>query len=521
MADDYFLTLDQGGSASRAMVFNARGEMVASARENVTTSRPRHGWVEQNPEEIVDSLRRATATALATLTAGQRADICCCGLVTQRSSLVCWDRLSGKALSPVLSWQDTRGADWLAEQAFDLQDLYLRTGLYPNAHFGASKMHWCLQHNEAVKSAALADRLRIAPLATFLADKLLQESPFLVDPANASRTLLMNLAEGDWDPVLLELFAIKREWLPEIVPSAFNFGAIEMPGLKAPLNLLSGDQSAAAFSNGMPNRLYSYLNLGTGAFIYRRIDRPAMRGRLLNSILHRQSTVSDPIFVVEGTVNGAGAALQWYAQEYAVEEVAQRLESAFLKFDDGTDRSLDGGQGSEGVSRSVVFINGVGGVGSPDWCAQLRPRFVEVEEEVDVDAGGISATDDESLIAAQLLAMADSIVFLIYRNYRVMDELEGQSDGIIISGGLSNSDQLCQNISDLLQLSLWRSDECEASARGAAFLLAGSPQHWQALGQRVFHPKSNTALNKRFECWTLLMDKALGEQQALLRDGQG
>src|SRR5688572_22034726 len=153
------LSLDQGGSASRALVFDGEGRELALSRVAVADRRPRPGWVEQDPDAVVDSLRQAAAAALMQLDVEQRRRIQACGLSCQRSSLVCWDRNSGNALSPILSWQDTRAADWLAAQALDTEAIRASTGLYPNAHFGLSKIRWCLDHLGDVKQAAADGRL--------------------------------------------------------------------------------------------------------------------------------------------------------------------------------------------------------------------------------------------------------------------------------------------------------------------------------------------------------------------------
>src|SRR5688572_12680199 len=249
--DRLSLSLDQGGSASRALVFDSEGRELASARVEVADRRPRPGWVEQEPDAVVDSLRRAAALALMQLDTMQRERVRACGLSCQRSSLVCWDRKSGVALSPILSWQDTRAADWLAAQALDTEVIRASTGLYPNAHFGLSKIRWCLDHLDEVKRAAADGRLIIGSLAAFLAYRLLEQRPCLVDPANASRTLLFDLARGDWNRELLERFAIDRHWLPDIVRSDAEFGDLVLPSMQSlPLHLLSGDQSTAAFAYG-------------------------------------------------------------------------------------------------------------------------------------------------------------------------------------------------------------------------------------------------------------------------------
>jgi glycerol kinase len=285
-----FLVLDQGGSASRALVFDGAGREGAAARIEVADHRPQPGWVEQDPDAVVDSLRQAAQAALLQLDAAQRGRVNACGLSCQRSSLVCWDRDSGRALSPILSWQDTRAAQWLAAQALDADAIRASTGLYPNAHFGLSKIRWCLDHLDAVQRAAADGRLVIGSLAAFLAFRLLDRRPCLVDPANASRTLLFDLACGDWNRDLLARFGIDRRWLPDIARSDAEFGDLALTSkdlsLKLPMRLLSGDQSTAAFAWGEPRSEAAYLNVGTGAFVYRLASPASAPPRLLHSVIH-------------------------------------------------------------------------------------------------------------------------------------------------------------------------------------------------------------------------------------------
>jgi glycerol kinase len=455
-----FLTLDQGGSASRALVFDAYGHEHAAARVEVGDRRPQLGWVEQHPEEVVDSLRRVAAAALAQLDAGQRARVEACSLSTQRSSLVAWDRHSGAPLSPVLSWQDTRAAAWLQAQALDAEAIRASTGLYPNAHYGLSKMRWCLDNLEPVRKAAAEDRLLIGPLAAFLAFRLLESRPARVDPANASRTLLLDLATGDWNEATLARFGIERAWLPTVARSDAEYGELVLDGARLPLRLLSGDQSTAAFAHGELRAEAAYLNVGTGAFVFRALDQvpPA---RLLRSVVHWSDA---PQYVVEGTVNGAGSAL----------EKGVRVD--FSRKGDS----------------DPLFLNGVGGLGSPDWRPDFPSRFI-----------------GDGTVEQRQAAIAESIVFLIERNLALLRTLDPPCTHVIASGGISQSDDFCQALADLTGLPVRRPAHCEATARGAAFLLAGRPVDWAALAQFEFLPREAPVLHARHRRWQAAMATAL------------
>jgi glycerol kinase len=492
-----FLALDQGGSASRALVFDDAGREVASARVDVADRRPRPGWVEQDPDAVADSLRQVAEAAMASLDAAQRARVAACGLSCQRSSLVCWDRASGAALSPVLSWQDTRAADWLAAQALDVEAIRATTGLTPNAHFGLSKMRWCLDHLDAVKQAAADGRLVIGSLAAFLAFRLLEQRPCRVDPANASRTLLFDLGTGDWSDALLARFGIERRWLPAIARSDAHYGDLVLSSRRLPLRLLSGDQSTAAFAYGELRGEAAYLNVGTGAFVYR-LGRAAPAGsRLLRSVVHWSDA---PQYVVEGTVNGAGSALAWFAQEHAIADVGAALEAAWTN---------DG-------AGDTVFLNGIGGLGSPDWRAGFASRFIDGGESVAPPQPSPSLREGEGVDsslretdAGRLVAVAESIVFLVERNLGLLQSVGARCEVVLVSGGLSRSDRFCQALADVSGVPVRRPAQCEASARGCAFLLAGRPAAWAPVDAQGFAPRVELALQARHRRWSDAMASAL------------
>lgn len=469
-----FLTLDQGGSASRALVFDAKGHEIAAARIEVGDRRPQPGWVEQDPEAVLDSLRQVATAALAQLDVDDRARVAACSLSTQRSSLVAWDRNTGAALSPVLSWQDTRAAEWLQAQALDAEAMRASTGLTPNAHYGLSKLRWCLDHLDAVRDAAADGRLLIGPLAAFLAFRLLESRPVRVDPANAARTLLFDLARGDWSDELLARFGIERAWLSAIARSDADYGELVLDDCRLPLRLLSGDQSTAAFAQGELRADAAYLNLGTGAFVFRASVDSAPDSRLLRSVVHWADA---PQVVVEGTVNGAGSALTAFAQAHGIADVGAALDAAWQD-----DRSAG----------ELVYLNGIGGLGSPDWRSDFPSRFV-----------------GEGTREQQLVAVAESIVYLVARNFALLRDLGTPCTHLLATGGLSRSGRFCQALADVLELPVRRPAHCEATARGAAFLLAGRPAHWPALAQDEFTPRPAPVLSARHRRWQEAMAEAL------------
>jgi len=470
-----YLALDQGGHASRALVFDAHGVAQARSLREVQVHHPQADWVEQDPDDLVTSLLEAAREVVQELGA-RSAQIVSAGLATQRSSIVCWDRVSGQALSPVISWQDRRAHAWLARFAPHAEAIHASTGLMLSAHYGASKLRWCLDHLPAVAQAETEGRLAFGPLASFLIFRLTTEHTLAADPANAARTLLWNIKSLEWDEGLLHLFGIPAAALPPCVPTRHRFGHLEAEGLRIPLTIVNGDQSAALFAYGAPHANSAYINMGTGAFVQRTSgEYPGHQPRLLTGMVLRDG--DEKIYVLEGTVNGAGAALQWIEEDLGLEDLEQQLPAWLAQ--DGVEPPL--------------FLNGISGLGAPYWVADFESKF--------------SAEAEPWQMA---VAVAESIVFLLQANLDLFQKLASPLEQIIASGGLTWYEGLCQRISDLSGLPLYRPAEYEATARGTAWLLAGKPKDWPEPEFGVwFKPRANPVLRARYERWRTAMDAAL------------
>ncbi len=472
----HFVAIDQGGHASRALVFDTQGQVVARGMCEVGESRLRPGWVEQDPDQIVASIRQALDRALEsveTLDTPLPA-----GLVTQRSSIVCWDRYHGEALSPVLSWQDRRAADWLAQQSIDAEWIHDRTGLYPTAHYGASKLRWCLDNIAAVAAAREGGTVCCGPLASFLIFRLLDGQPLRIDPANAARTLLWNLHTFNWDPDLLDLFGIPREVLPECSPTRYPFGILRTSRASLSLDVLNGDQSAAVFGGGAPDEEAAYVNLGTGAFVQCTAchDPGSPPGLLASVVLHDGATT---VYVIEGTVNGAGSALRRIADEVGLDAYEDGLHE-WLRI----------------TPSPPLFLNGVSGLGSPWWVPDFESRFI-----------GDGSPEQK------MVAVAESVVFLLHVNIGRLVSHAPTLRRIVVTGGLSWYDGVCSRLADLTGLPVDRPGEFEATSRGTAFLVAGCPSSWARPTRAArFEPRENPELTERFARWEEQLASALGVQ---------
>lgn len=469
-----WLTLDQGGHASRAIVFDSAGRQVAQAFAPITTHRSGNDRVEHEPLEIVESLRTVIADVAHSL--GADLDrVAAAGLATQRSSVVCWHAQSGKPLSPVLSWQDRRNTALITQLQPHRDEIQTVTGLVLSPHYGASKLRWCLDELVEVQQALQQEQLRCGPLSSYLLQALLQERPHCVDPANASRTQLWSPGTGEWLPQLLQWFGVPADCLPQPVPTLHHFGQLSVGTRLIPLRVCTGDQAAVPLANGPLDADCVYINLGTGAFALAPLTRDVPNAApLLRSVLY--STERQTIYALEGTVNGAAAALHWLGERSGMD--IQRATQALHRQQLG-DRHIP------------IFINGIGGVGSPYWLAQVDSRFV--------DMPGHPPASDE---LARLAAVVESIAFLLTANLQLQRHHLPQLQQLVVGGGLSSCSYLCQCLADLNQLPLIRLGERELTARGLAYLVAGQPDDWPRAAQTTsFTAATHTALAERQRHW--------------------
>lgn len=472
-----YLAIDQGGHASRALVCDRAGVVVARAIQSLEPVRKGPDCVEYDAPLLFASVRRVIDEVIAGL--GDRCGaIIGAGLATQRSTVVCWDRRTGHALSPFISWQDRRANDWLSRLEVNRETVRHITGLPLSAHYGANKLRWCLEELPEVRRAQRAGRLAWGPLASYLLFHLLRERPLFIDPANAARTLLWDLAAGEWSATLLDLFGLPQAPLPAAVPTRHAFGTLAAGGNPVPVTIVTGDQAAALHAHGSPQADTLHVTLGTGAFVQRSTGtRLHASTRLLSGIAFDDGRTRT--WTLEGTVNGAGSALDWFARqhpEYDPDALPLLLDT---------------------VTAPPLFLNGVSGLGTPFMIADAPTAFV-----------------GDGDCPARAVAVAESIVFLLQTNIEAMTEAPPPLRLIRIGGGLARLDGMCQRLADLAGLPVARSDESETTAQGLAWLLREpDAEHAEAPEPSphadVFQPRDNPTLHRRYRQWRDALASAL------------
>ena len=473
MTGDVVVAIDQGGHATRASAYSPAGALEGAALVTVATQRNALGHVEHDPEEILASVGTALAE-LARIVPSRHWKAA--GLAVQRSSLACWDAADGRALSPVISWQDTRNAAWLRGLSRRADEVQRLTGLTLSPHYGASKLRWCLDHLPAVRAAAAQSSLRAGPLASFMLHRLLEERPLFADASTAARTLLWSPFARDWSPELLELFGIPRAILPRATGTSHAFGTLAAEGAQVPLVACNGDQSVVPFAAGALDFDAAYVNLGTGAFVLRPTTDALHAPPLLTSVIRMDGDEAD--FVLEGSVNGAGAALGWLERHHGA--AADRLLALL-----GNAELADEG--------APFFLNGVSGLASPFWVPDFESRFVGEGTDLQL-----------------CRAVLESVAFLIKANLDEMDRHRPSPARLVASGGLAENRLLCRMLACLAGAPADRASDREATSRGLAFLVADRPADFAGAPVERFEPEPDQRLLARYLKWLALMREASG-----------
>ncbi|NND31200.1 MAG: glycerol kinase GlpK, partial [Saprospiraceae bacterium] len=332
--DKYVVAVDQGTTSCRALVIAANGDIVSTAQEEFTQIFPKPGWVEHDAEEIVSVQERMIREAVdkARITSDQIDSV---GITNQRETTVVWNKETGKPVYNAIVWQDKRTAH-ICEQIKSngwSEEINVKTGLVVDSYFSATKIMWILEHVEGARALADKGLLAMGTMDTWLIHNLTGGNQFVTDYSNASRTMLYNIYELEWDEWILDQLQIPRSMLPAVKPSSYDFGHYELDGIKIPIRGVAGDQQAALFGQqcltpGMAKNTY-----GTGCFMLMQTGEEAAHSKngLLTTIAWGLN--GKVYYALEGSVFIAGAAVQWlrdglklFAQASESEQLAQTAQ---------------------------------------------------------------------------------------------------------------------------------------------------------------------------------------------------
>ena len=451
----YVVALDQGTTSSRAIVFDHGGAVVSMAQQEFTQHFPQPGWVEHDAEDIWRSQLAVLREAVREARLSCR-DIAAIGITNQRETTVVWDRRTGEPVGRAIVWQDRRTAGLCASlRDGGHEDTFTRkTGLLLDPYFSGTKLAWILDHVPGTRQRAEAGELAFGTIDSWLVWKLSGGAAHVTDASNASRTLLYNIHDGQWDSELLDLLHIPAGLLPEVVDSSAMVAetADGILDARVPIAGIAGDQQAALFGQachrpGMVKNTY-----GTGCFMLMHTGTEAVRSqnRLLTTVAWQRGGQRE--YALEGSVFVAGAVVQWLRDGLGIIKSSADVEALAASVPD------NGG---------VYFVPAFTGLGAPHWDPEARGTISGLTRGS--NAGHIARAAVESMAyqTADLIAamQADSAISLT--------ELR-------VDGGAARNNALMQFQADLLGVPVVRPKITETTALGAAFLAGLAVGYWQS-----------------------------------------
>lgn len=444
MTGPLVLAIDQGTSATKCVLVDAGGRFVSRGVAALDETHPQPGWVEQDGDAIWHSVRKAVAACLVGHDARAVVSV---GFSTQRESLLMWERATGRAISPVISWQDQRGAALCDTLRSDDTERLVRTrsGLPLDPMFSAVKARWLIDNYDAGGVRSRAGALCLGTIDSWLLSRFSGEH--LIEAGNASRTQLLNVHDVDWDDDLLSLFGVPRACLPRVVASTGPFPAVH--GLEplpdgTPIGAVMGDSHAALFGHGAITPGQVKATYGTGSSVMGLIAEP---GDLKAGLCLTIGWMTEaPAYAAEGNIRSAGSALRWMAGILGLDVPALVA------------------MGLAACSDGVVLVPGFGGLGAPWW-----------------DRGAVGLLTNLTLgTTREAIARAavESVVFQVADVVEAIAHSVGTVRELFVDGGPTRTDGLMQMQADRLGCTLLRASEPELSALGVAHLAGLSAGVW-------------------------------------------
>jgi len=504
MTDTYVGAIDQGTTGTRFMVFDHGGQVVANAYEKHEQIYPEPGWVEHDPVEIWENTKSVVVRALdeADIEAEQLAAI---GITNQRETTLVWDVETGDPVHNALVWQDRRTTDRVEELEAEDKVEWIRekTGLEADAYFSATKVEWILDNADPLKLEAsrpenLRDRaeageLRMGTIDTWLISKL--TGNVVTDVTNASRTMLFDIHEMEWDDELLEEFGVPRSMLAEVRPSSDEdlYGHTDPGGFlgaEIPVAGALGDQQAALFGQTCFDEGDAKNTYGTGSFFLMNTGNEAVDSEhgLLTTVGFQRS--GEPVrYALEGSIFITGAAIEWLEDVDLITNAAQTAELA---------SSVDSTDG-------VYMVPAFTGLGAPHWDGRARGTIV----------GMTRGTRKEHIVRATLEAIA-------YQTRDVAEAMEADSGiemgQLRVDGGAVKNNFLCQLQADIIRTGIVRPEVDETTALGSAYAAGLAVGYWESVDElrdnwhvdREFTPEMDAArADRMYDRWGDAVERSL------------
>ena len=445
----YIIALDQGTTSSRALLINEVGKLIDVKQKEFKQIFPKQGWVEHDPIEILNTQLEVFEELISSISLS---DIISIGITNQRETTVIWDKETGKPFYNAIVWQDKRTSGICDQMKKDGLELYTRenTGLVIDSYFSATKIKWIIENVEGVKTKINENKVLFGTIDTWLIYNMTSFKNHVTDYTNASRTMIYNIKNLDWDDKLCDYLKIPKSILPEVINSSSDFGNFSYNGFEIPIHGVAGDQQAAlfgqsCFEDGMVKNTY-----GTGCFLLMNTGKnfKLSENGLITTLA---CSFDDKVnYALEGSVFIAGAAIQWLRDSLKVigkasetEKIAQSIEKL----------------------HDIYVVPAFAGLGAPYWDMYSRGAIFGLTRDTGVD----------HIIKATLESLA-------YQTKDIIDVMEKDSGiklkSLKVDGGACMNNYLMQFQSDLLDCEVLRPEIIETTAMGAGYLAGLQSNIW-------------------------------------------
>ena len=494
--EQYILSLDQGTSSSRAIVFDRKGQICSMAQREFTQYFPKPGWVEHNPHEIWSSQASVIAEAIAAIDINGL-NIAGIGITNQRETTIVWDRETEEPVYNAIVWQDRRTSEYCDSLKAEGKTEWIRekTGLIIDAYFSATKIKWILDNVTGARERAEKGKLMFGTVDTWLIWRLTRGEVHVTDPSNASRTMLFNIRTLQWDEELLKLFDIPASMMPEVRSSSEVYGATKTTifAHKVPIAGIAGDQQAALFGQMCVETGSVKNTYGTGCFLLMNSgEKPiASKNNLLTTIAWK---IGDKVnYALEGSIFVGGSVVQWLRDGLGIIRSSSEVEALASSVPD---------------TGGVYFVPALTGLAAPHWDQYAR--------------GAISGISRGTTAAHIARAALEGIAYQTLDIVGAMQRDAGVSlVELKVDGGAARNDLLMQFQADLLATKVIRPRVTETTALGAAYLAGLAVGYWESVGEirkqwqaeHIFEPAADrTQIAKAVAGWEDAVRRVLREK---------
>jgi len=488
-----FLIIDQGTTSTKVMLFDLSGKKVDSSQKSFEQIFPNNGWVEHNPEEIIKTVISCCNEVIEN---NFDKNICSIGITNQRETIVLWDKITGKSLYNAIVWQDRRTeilCKDLKEEGYE-ELIINKTGLLLDPYFSSTKISWIINNIDGVKEAINEDKVCAGTIDSWIIWHLTKGKVFATDITNAARTNLFNIKDLKWDDDLLNLFQVNESILPEVLESDAFYGQSEALIKELPIYGVIGDQQSAAIGQKCFNFGDIKSTYGTGCFILLNTGKNIAYSKngLLSTIAYKIN--GEITYALEGSIFMAGAIIDWLKNNLQVFDNYSELQDIL---------------NNNSINTEIVMVPAFTGLGAPHWKPNSRASISGLTRDSNRNDIITSSVQSISLQTHDLIKAI---------NEDTSNLFEDPISNIKVDGGLTENDWFIQNLSDICDIKISKSNEQEATAVGAASLSALGSKEIKNLSEFnvniheniEFQPKIEKQTRKEIiDNWNLAINKAI------------